>query len=475
VAAVAHHVLGLLALCAAGCGNSSVKIPRAKPTVDLVRCTAALPPPAASEVAETSDSSRREGRYRMRVGGGVRGAVARNPTVSFDNVSSVGPLPVDDVRAGLRIKLGQLTGCYRTAGGVPSKAIVRYRYVIGGNGSITSATSTSAALAGPLDVCVRRVLRTLAYPAKGSPTTVSVPLVFDATGAFAAPRPEIVADKAEPWTPFAIGTLAGGAAATGAARVTEAAVRQRVGGLGDRDGEACTAKALGDLHVMTPLQEHVEVACDLARGDAEPWRLTTSAGYDVIDVERLQLRHGRETIKPGASDPSPLPAETYVVIARPDTPGGLLQLAIMWARDASGILLAVADGKPAPLFLGMANAASSSIDSDDEDTLRPALRIGHKETTGCVGRSSQKAATGNADEIETMLGKVAARCRQVRCSSTLVVAIDTDAVTSDLLMVAGAARRNGFDRVLYGGSELGCSLDVKKPPPDDDFDDPDLE
>ena len=47
--------------------------------------------------------------------------------------------------------------------------------------------------------------------------------------------------------------------------------------------------------------------------------------------------------------------------------------------------------------------------------------------------------------------------------------MDSDARASDLLEVAGAARRSGFDRVLFGGSELGCTAEPKKQDEDVDF------
>jgi hypothetical protein len=48
----------------------------------------------------------------------------------------------------------------------------------------------------------------------------------------------------------------------------------RTGGLGDARGEGCVTRALGGLRVVTPVEEHVEIACDLARGDAQPWRVS---------------------------------------------------------------------------------------------------------------------------------------------------------------------------------------------------------
>ncbi|HEY6176265.1 MAG TPA: hypothetical protein VIX73_17540, partial [Kofleriaceae bacterium] len=58
--------------------------------------------------------------------------------------------------------------------------------------------------------------------------------------------------------------------------------------------------------------------------------------------------------------------------------------------------------------------------------------------------------------VDGLARKVAARCRGVRCSASLGVAIDADATASQLLDVAGAARRAGFERVLLG-SYSGCA------------------
>ncbi len=495
----------LLAALALGCGSrGTAGVPRARPTVELVQCRAALPRPMAAGDADEAMAElvnrRSRAHFRSRRADDEGGAVTRRPTVSLGTPHSSGPLDAGAVATGVRGELDQLTQCYVAARGVPSKAVVSYRLVIRGNGRMAAAAA-SGALGGPLDTCVRRVLGRLRFPAKGTTTTATIALVFDATGAFATATSPVqkLFSPPEPWTPFAIGPLPGGMAATSAARITEAVLRSRlveiercfakssvtgsmrmileldlagdlksvrVGGLGDHDGERCAAKAVADLHVATPLQEHVEVACDLARGNAEPWRIAIAAGYEVIEAEPLQLRHGTQTVVPGSSDPPALPENTYVVVGQPDTPGGLLQLAMMWARDADSILLAVADGQRSPVFLGMASSSSSR--AEDDDAIRAALRIGRTKATGCVGRSSATAEVSDPHDLGILMRKLAERCHRIRCAPTLVVAIDSDAVTRDLLEVAGAARRAGFDRVLFGGNELGCSLPSKRSQPDDD-------
>jgi hypothetical protein len=483
-------------------------VPHGKPSLQLVRCAAAVPRPQPSSGYEEATTERAgRGSFGYPAQPGKRLAVGKKPTVTVGTVTALGALSTAEAATLIRARLPELTNCYTLDSKAPTRAVVSYKITIASDGSVAYVDAPAGGLYGTVDSCARRVLRSIKAPAKGSSTTIQAPLVFDSTGSFAVPdKDEPDPASNDPWTPFAIGSTTNAIAATGAARVTEAVLRTRLakiddcfakstatgslrllfeidldgllgsvraGGIGDRDGEACAAKALAGMRVMTPQQEHVEVACDLARGDAAPWRLSTAGGYDVIDVETLQLRHGTETLAPGSGDAEALPSEIYVVIAKPETPGGMLQLALMWARDATGILLAVADGKPAPLFLGMGNA-TGSVSDDDGSAIRPALRVGGKEAIGCIGKTTHKAPVANAVEVSGILQKLAARCHQIKCSPTLVVAIDSDAMTRDLVEVSGAARRAGFDRVLFGGPELGCSGEPTKAVEEPEFD-PDLE
>jgi len=89
-------------------------------------------------------------------------------------------------------------------------------------------------------------------------------------------------------------------------------------------------------------------------------------------------------------------------------------------------------------------------------TAWPALRVSSGTITACVDRASQHASLGDPAAVDGLVRRVAARCRGVRCSASLGVTIDADATASQLLDVAGAARRAGFERVLLG-SYSGCA------------------
>ncbi len=479
------HARWLVLLAACG-GRGGPATPRERPAVQLVRCAPATPPPIATDTAERVT--------RRGFGGGGnfgRAIPGRRPSLSFGTVSSNAVISGDEVLPTLRAKQAELLACFTDVRSLARIAVV-YRLVINGDGTVSSPELTSSALAGTIDACIKRSFRAMKFPAKGAPSAVSIPLVWDSTGTFALPTQEAPAIDPGPWTPFAIDGRAPGPAVSGAARATEAVLRTklpgidkcflrptptgslrihleldvsgelssvRAGGLGDKESEWCAAKALAGLKVMTPSQEHVEIACDLSRGDAAPWRVSPTAGYQVIEADAKGLRHGAQTIVPGVSEPEPLPAETYVVIARPETLGGMLQLALMWARDATALLIAVGDGKTPPVFLGMGNTSPSE---EDGEAVRPAIRVGRLATSGCIGRTTHKADPSKAGELAGLMQKLADRCKTLTCAPTMVVAIDSDATTRDLLEVAGAARRAGFERLLFGGAELGCTPELKK-------------
>lgn len=477
-----------LALALAACGGGhTTQSPRERPAVQLVRCAPATPPPLATDTASRTP-------VRRNFGGGGFGRVARKPTLTFGTPAiASGPISGDEVVLGARGRQLELLACFGAEVRTLARVAVVYRFTINADGSVGAPEST-ATVSAVIDGCVRRVIRAMKFPAKGGSSSVSLPLVWDSTGGFGLDKPEVPTIEPDTWTPFAIDARVPSAAASGAARATEATMRGklpaidkcfgnpgprgslrilleldaggdltgvRAGGLGDKDSEWCAAKALAGLHVMTPMQETVEISCDLSRGDAAPWRISPTGGYSVIQADPRSVRHGTDTITPGVSEPEPLPSETYAIVATPDTLGGMLQLALMWARDATGVVLAVSDGKTPPVFLGMGNASPAE---EESEALRPALRIGRTTATGCVGRTTHKAELTKAGELAGLMQKLVDRCRTLRCAPTMVVAIDSDAMTKDLLEVSGAARRAGFDRVLFGGAELGCTPEPKRKP-----------
>ena len=313
----------------------------------------------------------------------------------------------------------------------------------------------------------------------------------------APPRPP--ADGA-PWTPFAIETAPPIATATTVAHATEAAIRARiatldacftapspvgsiramleidaagsltaarVGGLGDRGGEDCLSRALDGLHVVMPTTEPVEVACDLARGEAKPWRVATDAGYDAIEVTQARVRHGATTLALTASEPAPLPSgPTYLVVVDPQATGSLIEVATSWAFEGDTTLVALRAPSGPPLLIGAARTMYSSGDTfEDVAALRATLTVSAKMVSSCVRTSVQVAPLADPKAAGDLVMALAATCRRVRCASTLRVALDGDALARDLAEVMAAARRAGFERVLIGGSP-GCdrpSVDDETP------------
>jgi hypothetical protein len=475
---LAVRVLALVVVASA-CGNhAGPAAPQSLPSVRLVRCAAATPPPQLGADDELGAGVRLADEVTFELASNGKRAVFLGTPRTTGELDKI--LPV------LRARQGELTRCHNLEGPATNESVV-YRFTIAGDGTVSKVETTSS-LGGGLDTCVKRVLRSLVFPShKSGDVLVTLPLVFDSTGRFRE-QPSVLG--LGPWTPFALDSAVPGLAATGAARAMEAAMRGRLdaidtcftgpaptgslrvmleinvngelgevrtGGLGDAAGEACVTRALGGLRVVTPVDEYVEIACDLARGDAQPWRVAPAAGYGVIEADRAQLRHGKATLVPGATDPEPLPLGTYVVVARRDTPGAMLQLGLLWANNARAVLLALDAGTAPPVFLGVGQtSATLGEDTDESEAVRPALRVNGKTVTGCAGRATHQATLADPSAVGALVQRLATKCRTIACASTLLVAIDSDAVARDLVEVTGAARRAGFERVLLGGSELGC-------------------
>jgi hypothetical protein len=334
-----------------------------------------------------------------------------------------------------------------------------------------------------------QVVQALQFPT-GQPISVSYPFQFATGGGdpeLPYAPPTLGLHPGAPWTPFALGDEPASRSAPAIARATEGAIRRslstiagcfagpaprgslramlavradgtidsaRTGGLGDVV-EACVARRLAELRVLTPGREPAEVACDFARGDARPWRVAPVAGYTVLEASRRGVRHGDQLVIPGAGAPRPLPADqTFLVVASPDTPGAMIELALEWAEQGDATLIALRDGPQAPLVVGVARTAHQ-IGGTEPAATWPALRVSRGAVTACVDRASQLAPLGDSVAVDTLVRRVAARCRGQHCSASLGVTFDADATALQLIDVAGAARRAGFERVLLG-SYAGC-------------------
>ena len=472
----------LLAL--ASCGGSTIVTPSESQRVQLVRCTVASPPPAVADAfggveRQTPRSS------------GERATTSRIPLVELGHPTIIGALDADSITAVMQSSLPMLRKClgYEIAArNSNAKVVIQYRLNISSNGDVQSANTSSRALGTSLETCVDRTLRGLAFTSSpsGGTTSVTYPIIFDSTRTEAVTAPIARLDT-KPWTPFAIAFDRPARAAAPIARATEAAVRTklaaidacfaksaakgslrallqldadgrptlaRLGGLGDAGGETCAAQALAGLRVMAPSPLLAEIACDLSRGDARPWRVTPTAGYGVIDASSQRLQYGTHTLAPGASEPTPITdTKTFLVIAEPDTPGTMLELALLWAAD-DVVVVALRDGAAAPLFLGIGRTAAS-VGASAVDAVRPTLRLGTRTLTSCVDRSSQQTKLADPVAVGTLVQRVSDKCKKLSCTGTLAIALDNDARAKDLVEVVGAARRAGFDRILIGG-ETGC-------------------
>lgn len=439
-------------------------------------------------------------------GGAGAGAAAKPATVSLGTPSVTGALAPEAISRVLQRRTSELGACAAkekqllASGPASSRAVVSWRFTVGPGGRVIHAAATSHVLSPPLAECVTGVLRATVFPAApgGRVVAVTLPIVFDSTGAAPEHAPE--ADPVPPWTPFAIDSIEGSTDTVKIARAAEGALRTklgaidacfasspvtgslrallaldadgelgsvRAGGLGDKALEACVENAVTGLRVVTPVSEAVELACDLSRGDAKPWRVTVDrAGYGVVEVSRTRVRSGDQMLSAG-EDPDALAEHAmYLLVADPDATGAMLVLAMRWTREADATIVALRPAAPKgappapPLYLAMGQtAASEGSGIETDDPSRPTLQIGATSVTACVSRWSHAAKLADAGAVGAAASKLAERCRSRSCSSALALALDRDAAVKDLLEVAGAARRAGFERaiVVRGGGG--------KPPP----------
>ncbi len=382
------------------------------------------------------------------------------------------------------------------SGPASSKAVVTWRFTVGATGKVIQADVTSPILAAPISACVTGVVRAAAFPVPpdGRVVSVTLPIAFDATGTPPEP-PE--ADPVEPWTPFAMDPAEAASMNERAARAAEGAMRgklpaidecfassrvtgslramlavdsdgtltsARVGGLGDKAIEACVENAMTGLRVMLPMETSGELACDLSRGDALPWRATLDReGYGVVEISRTRVRFGDQMLSAGEVPDTLSDHPMFVLVADPDAPGALLALAMRWTGDADKTMVAVRGAGPPgapPQLVGVGH--TSTAGSGEGEDPRAMLEIGAAGVTACASTWTHTAKLADPAAVDGAAQQLAAKCRSLSCSTSLVIAVDADAVAKDLVAVAGAARRAGFERVLIMRGTAG------KPPGDDD-------
>lgn len=403
----------------------------------------------------------------------------------------------DRLQSTVSVRSDEIAECLRRVipAGTVFKSVGQWRFTVTAVGKVTGLQTPDFGLGENFRSCVQGIARSLTFP-RGPAGSFMVPVMFDSQ-ALDGPKPRPVdpsgGNSAEiPWTPFAVlgGRPSG---AEGIARATEAAVRSRqdaieqcfatakphsrtgsaralievssagevfsvrAGGLGERSVEQCIEETLGTLEVISPLARASEIACDISRGDAEPWLVSPDGGYQVVTVDSRQVRHQDLTLVVDGTAPEPLPpASAALLVVDPAAKGGLITLAIEWVANIENAMIALAGDSPSPRYLAMARTAAIEPGLlRDGDVVIPMLRVSAQKLTACRGGTARSVALHDPVATSALVSKLAKSCTSPTCASTLLVALDPDAVAQDLVEVTGIARLHGFDRVLIG-AELDC-------------------
>lgn len=416
-------------------------------------------------------------------------ATATGATVTIgamrDNRTALSQALVRDV---LATRTPALAACWRDDG-VTAQRTVEYRLALE-DGAVTSVEPRQPRQPVLDDVCVIRVLRGVAFPRSAQRTgQVTVALLFQSPGAATREQPP---PAAVAWSPYAVASDAPGpndrwvaravelelrerrprleaclhdSAPTGSLRVLVAVmpdgeiVGVRSGGLGDAAIDACIAEALGGVRVRAPASSYTQVACDLAHGNAEAWRLAPAAGYQRVRAGEREVANDSG----GA-----VPFGPYAVIAERGTPGAVLERAL-GAGGATSIVVGLATGEArAPLFLAVAPPPSAGVAAAPHVS----LVIGPVEVKTCFRRDVHRASVRDPDAVGRLVQAAGAVCRARGClDETAIVALDTDGHAGDLVEPLRALRRAGFTRIALAPMRYAC----RQPPPAEPEPEPVLE
>ena len=401
-------------------------------------------------------------------------------------------VPAAEVARVLRAAIPSFTACFDAMPQRPASLKATLALTIGPTGNVVSAAATTTGTQRTsITPCLTRASRTLRFtaPLDRSFVKVSLPLLFEAVAGPRADAARAAGDPPRLWTPFATVAEPPPESAPTVARAAEvglrgrlatleacfpapapvgslramlvlagdgALVEARVGGLGDATVETCVQQALAGLRVVTPTADSVELACDLSRGNARPWRISTDAGYGVLTATRAQIAHEGQTITPGAADPAPLAARPgSLVIAEPEAPGAILELALTWAFHSQTTLLALRTDAGAPLLLGVARSIGARRDSVEAAVHTISLEVGPRAVTACLHGRVHDAPLAEPAAVGALIRRLADRCAHARCAPTVTVALEGATPARELVEVLGTLRHAGFEQVLIGGA-VGC-------------------
>lgn len=482
----------VVALVACGGSEPPIATPQARPTVQLVRCAPAVPPPLSTSEGHLFGAVHRRSEVPEMVG--LRGELVRvrSVAVTIGMPSASGGIDHEVIRGVVTQNLTGIRACYQAQlGGYDAhyRSSIVWRFAVTQAGTVLWSRASSSLVDVTLQSCVASAFRGMRFPARstGGTLTVTIPIVAELDASMEPPEDEAAAvDTDAPWTPYALDTEPPTVDGDAAARAVEGALRHRlaklepcfgadargsarvmveldperivstvrVGGLGHHATERCIAGHVARMQVpLAPPRAH-EVACDLSRGNARPWRVTPAAGYGVISIAGAQLRYGDEVLAPDDEPEALVDSDVYLIVSEPTTPGSTLARALAWANEGDAAVIALRDGPAAPLYIGLGRVAiSEGEDGLGSGVVQPVLQVDRTRVTACDGHNARSAKLSRPDDVASLVRRLAKRCRQLRCSSSLAVTFDGDAIVRDLVEVTSAARRAGFERVLIGGDE----------------------
>ncbi len=468
---------GIALVVVAACGSGpDAASPREPVTLRLVECASALP----TAVGDVRAKPAADRMVSWSSGKNVRRAV----TLGYEMAQTSGMMDAMVVRRVVQAKASELTKCYERELAInPTRGQTRvaWRFSVAQDGHVVFADPTTQVVSVATSACISRVVKTMTFPARttGGSITITQGLVFDAIPI--GDRRGAVAEGELPWTPYPV---RGGYAPAGAEVVAHAAesilknradkleacfrsggagslralfsvesdgdvVATRVGGIGNDAIEACVEKQLVGAKLVNPLGDTTEIACDFARGDAQPWRVSASASYGVITATRKDMTYDKQTVVVGAVEPAALPGDrTYLIVAEPETSGAVLNNALAWATDGDAAIVALRDGAGPPRYLGMGKVGAGDAEAGFGG--QPLLVLGRGTVQACLGRKNRRGKLADAGSLAQQLATL---CRTSRCGA-LAIALDDLALARDLVEVTGAARRAGFERVTIGGPTM---------------------
>jgi hypothetical protein len=489
----------------AGSGSGSVAAPAPqRPELSFAGCAGApLPPPNAGNAdwAIAGPIGHGGGTGTGKISHGAYGIAKPLPDATGE-VKTTGALDKEIIRRSIRRQIGAVTACYEKQLLVDPRLAgkVEAHFVIGLDGKVTS--STADGMNKDVASCIAKVIEKIEFPApKGGVVKVNYPFVLRSAGGAApppAPAPAAppsdaiqqaaitsllmagnqIGKKLAQWTPYAqsVPQLDAAAIATAATAGRDAMKaklpelercfakndatgslramlsfaptgeldRVRVGGLGDAAAETCFADALRATKLPAAAAAF-ELACDFSRGRDALWRVTPTAGYELIAAKRDGLELGGTLVPFDRVHDAKLDrTKVALIVADADAPATAMLTAVQHAGLAPATLVAVrADG---PLEL-LAMVAMTGIEHGE--ALELAISDGVVRSCG-DGSAVPTAPLRDPAALDKLFEAARKGCPPSVCAANIVLG----ASAADVAALGFGALRAGYQRV--GIIESGC-------------------